>query len=184
MGIAVGGFDFDHSLAHRQDGNIERAAAEVVDGDGFVLLLVESVGQGGRGGLVDDAHHFEAGDLSRILGGLALGVIEIRWNRDHSLGHLAAQVGFGRFLQLRENHGGNLGRRLLLAIDVHPHVVMVAADHFVGDHLHFFVDFVIAAPHEPFDREYRVRGVGDGLSFRDLTDQALAGLGKRPRRMA
>ncbi len=123
--------------------------------------------------------HFEAGDLSRILGGLALCVIEIRWNSDHSLGHLAAQVGFGRFLQLRENHGGNLGRRILLAIDVHPHVVMVAAHHFVGDHLHFFVDFVIAAPHEPFDREYRVRGVGDGLPFRDLADQTLAGLGKR-----
>ena len=123
--------------------------------------------------------HFEAGDLSRVLGGLALGVIEIRWNGDHGLGDLAAQVGLGRFLQLCEDHGRDFGRRILLAIDLHTHVVIVAADDFVGHHLHFFVDFVIAAPHEPFDREYRVRRVGDGLSFGDLADQALAGLGER-----
>ena len=157
MGIAVGGFDFHHSLAYRQDRDIEGAAAEIVDGDRFVFVLVEPVRQGGRGGFVDDAQHFESGDLSRVLGGLALGVIEIRWNRDHGLGDLAAQVGLGRFLQLGQESWRIFRRRILLATDLYAHVVIVAADDFVGDHLHLFVDFVIAAPHEPFDGKYRVR---------------------------
>ena len=81
--VAVGGLHFHHALAHFQDGDIERAAAEVVDGDGLVFLLVESVGQRRRRGLIDDAHHFQAGNLAGVLGGLALRVVEIRRNRDH-----------------------------------------------------------------------------------------------------
>ena len=98
--VAVGGFHLDHAFAHFQDRDIERAAAEIVDGDGLVLLLIEPVGQRGRRRLVDDAHHFQAGDLAGVLGGLALRVVEVRRNRDHGLRDLLAQVGFGRFLQL------------------------------------------------------------------------------------
>ena len=53
-------------------GNIERAAAEVVHGDGFVVLLVEAVSQSRRRRLVDDAQDFQAGNFARLLGGLAL----------------------------------------------------------------------------------------------------------------
>ena len=45
-----------------EDGDVERAAAEVVHRDRFVLLLVEAVGQRRRRGLVDDALHVEPGD--------------------------------------------------------------------------------------------------------------------------
>jgi hypothetical protein len=114
--VAVGGLHFHHALAHFQDRDVEGAAAEVVDRDGLVLLLVQAVGQRGRRGLVDDAHHFEAGDLAGVLGGLALRVVEVRRHRDHRLGDLLAQVGLGRFLQLGEDHGRDLGRRILLAL--------------------------------------------------------------------
>ena len=76
--VAVGRLHFDDALADFEDRDVERAAAEVVDRDGLVLLLVEAVGQRRRGRLVDDAHHFEAGDLPGFLGGLALRVVEIR----------------------------------------------------------------------------------------------------------
>jgi hypothetical protein len=49
------------------------------------VLLVEAVGERRRGRLVDDAQHLEAGDLAGILGGLALGVVEIGRHRDHRL---------------------------------------------------------------------------------------------------
>ena len=75
--VAVGRLHFDHALADFEDRDVERAAAEVVDGDGLVLLLVEAVGQRRGGRLVDDAHHFEAGDLPGFLGGLALRVVEV-----------------------------------------------------------------------------------------------------------
>ena len=64
--VAVGRLDLDDALADFEDRDVERAAAEVVDRDGLVLLLVEAVGQRRRGRLVDDAHHFEAGDAGRL----------------------------------------------------------------------------------------------------------------------
>ena len=85
VGVAVGRLDLDDAFAHFENGNIERAAAEVIHGDGLVLLLVEAVGQRGRRGLVDDALDVEAGDLARVLGGLALRVVEVGRNGDHGL---------------------------------------------------------------------------------------------------
>jgi len=53
--VAVGRLHFDDALAHFEDRDVERAAAEVVDGDRLVLLLVEAVGERGGRRLVDDA---------------------------------------------------------------------------------------------------------------------------------
>ena len=95
-------------------GNIERAAAEVVDGDRLVLFLVEPVSQRRGGGLVDDAHDFQARDFAGVLGGLALRVIEIRGHRDDRLGDLFAQEIFGSGLQLLQNHRGDFRRAVVL----------------------------------------------------------------------
>ena len=76
--VAVGRDDLHDVVADLEDRDVERAAAEVVDGDDLVLLLVEAVGERRRGGLVDDALHVEAGDAAGVLGGLALGVVEVR----------------------------------------------------------------------------------------------------------
>ena len=177
--IAIGGLHFHHAFAHFQDRDIERAAAEIVYGDGFVLLLVQAVSQRGGGRLVDDSHHFESRDLARILGRLALRIVEVGRNRNHGLRDFAAQISFGRFLQLAQDHRRNLGRRILLAADVDARVVRIAADHLVGHHLHFFGDFVIAPAHEALDRKNRVLGIGDGLALRDLPHQPLTTLGER-----
>jgi hypothetical protein len=88
MRVAVGGFHFHHAVAHFEDRDVERAAAEIVDRDGFVLLLVETVGQRGRRRLVDDALDVQTGDLAGVFGGLALGVVEVGRNRDYGFGDL------------------------------------------------------------------------------------------------
>ena len=123
VGVAVGGLDLDDAFADFEDGDIEGAAAEVVDGDGLVLLLVEAVGQRGRGGLVDDALDVEAGDLARVLGGLALGVVEVGRNGDDGLGDRLAQIGLGGLLELLQDHGRDFGRGVLLALREDAHVV-------------------------------------------------------------
>ena len=113
--VAVRGLHLDHALADLQHRDVEGAAAEVVDRDRLVLLLVEAVGQRRRRGLVHDAQHLEPRDLARVLRGLALRVVEVGGHGDHRLVDLLAEVLLGRVLHLLEDHGGDLGRRELLA---------------------------------------------------------------------
>jgi hypothetical protein len=86
--VAAGSLDLEDPLAELQDRNVECAAAEIEDEDSLVLLLVEAVGQGRCGRLVDDALDVEAGDPAGVLGGLALGVLEVGRHRDHGVGNL------------------------------------------------------------------------------------------------
>ena len=124
VGVAVGGDDLDHVLADLQDRDVEGAAAEVVDRDDLVLLLVEAVGQRGRGRLVDDALDVEAGDAAGVLGRLALRVVEVGRHGDDRLGHLLAQVVLGRLLELAEHLGRDLRRGDLLAANLEIHLAM------------------------------------------------------------
>ena len=65
VGVAVRRLDLEDALAELEDRDVERAAAQVVDGDLLVVLLVEAVGERRRGGLVDDPLDVEAGDPAR-----------------------------------------------------------------------------------------------------------------------
>ena len=99
-------------LADLEEGHVEGAATEVEDEDELVLLaLVQAVGQGGGGGLVDDAQDVEARDLAGLLGGLALGVVEVRRDGDDGVGHGLAEVGLGVALELLQDAGADLLRR-------------------------------------------------------------------------
>ncbi len=178
VGVAVGGFHFHHAVAHFQDRNIERATAKVIYRDGFVLLLVQPVGQRRGRGFVDDAHHFQAGDLPGVLGGLALRIVEIGRNRDDGLGDLFAEICLSRFLQFGENHRGNLGRGVAFAVDLDARVAVFAGDHLIRNQLHLLAHFVEAAAHEALDRIHRVLRIGDGLAFRHRANQTLTTLGE------
>jgi hypothetical protein len=115
----VGRLDLEHAVADLEHRHVEGAAAEVEHQDRLVLaLLVEAVGERGRGGLVDDAQHLEAGDLAGLLGGGALGVVEVGGHGDDRLGDGVAQVGLGVALELHERAGRDLLGRVLLAVDV------------------------------------------------------------------
>ena len=89
MGVPVGGFDLEYPFSELQNGDVVRSAAQVEDGDLLVLLLVEPIGERRSGGLVDDPEHLEAGDLSGVLGGLPLRVVEVGRDGDDRLGDLS-----------------------------------------------------------------------------------------------
>ena len=93
--VAVRGLDLEDAVAELEDRDVERAAAEVVDGDLLVLLLVEAVGERRRGRLVDDPLDVEAGDPAGVLGRLALRVVEVGRDGDDRLGDLLAEVRLG-----------------------------------------------------------------------------------------
>ena len=163
-------------LEHR---DVVGAAAQVEDRDLLFLLLVETVGQRGRGGLVDDPEHLEAGDLAGVLGGLALRVVEVGGNGDDRLVDGVAEIVLGRLLHLLEDHRGDFGRRVLLAGDLDRGEPVGAGFDLVRDALDFFLDFIHPASHEPLDGEDGLLGVGDRLALGDLADQPLAVLGER-----
>ncbi len=155
--VAGGGKDLDHAVVDIEDGNVERAAAEVVDHDLLALLLIHAVGESGSGRLIDDTLDLKAGDLAGVLGGLTLGVGEIRGDGDDRLGDGLAQICLGVALELLQDHRGDLLRGVGLAVD---------GDLMIGAHL-------------ALDGGDGAVGVGDGLTLGDLTDHALAGLGER-----
>ena len=118
VGVAVGRDDLDDPLADLEHRDVEGAAAEVVDRDELVLLLVEPVGERCGGRLVDDALDLEAGNLARVLGGLPLRVVEVGRDGDDGLADGRPQVGFRGALELHQDARRDLGRRIALAANL------------------------------------------------------------------
>jgi hypothetical protein len=91
--VARGRLHLEDALAELEDGDVERAAAEVEDEDRLIgALLVEPIGERRRRRLVDDAQDVQTGDRACVLGRLTLGVVEVRRDGDDRVGHLLAQV--------------------------------------------------------------------------------------------
>ena len=178
MCVAVRGLDLEDALADLEDRDVEGAAAEVVDRDRLVLLLVEPVRERGRGRLVHDPEDLQAGDGARVLGRLPLAVVEVGGDRDDRLRDLLAQVGLGGLLELPQDHGGDLGRGVLLAADLDARVAVRGLHDLVGHELDLVEHLVVPATHEALDREDGVLGVRDGLALGDLADQDLPFLGE------
>src|SRR5262249_34735720 len=178
VGIAIGRLHLEDALTDFENRDVERSAAEVVDRDLFVVLLVETVGERGGRGLVDDALDLEAGDLAGVLGRLTLTVVEVGGHRDDGLRDRLAEVRLRGLLQLAQDHRRDLRRRVLLAADLDADIAVRRRHDFVGHLLDLVLDLVVAPAHEALDREDGVLGVGDGLPLGHLTDQDLAVLGE------
>ena len=180
-GVAVGRQHLELMLAFDvrdlDDRDVERAAAQVVDRDlAIAFLLVHAERERRRRRLVDDALDLEAGDLARVLGRLALRVVEVRRNGDDGFGDFLAEIILGGLFHLAQDLGRDLLRRDLLAAHLDPRVAVVGLDDLVGHQadvlLHFL--FVELAADQPLDREDGVLGVGDGLPLRRCADEDLA----------
>ena len=174
--VPVGRFHLEQAVVDFQDGDVEGAAAEVIDRDRLAVLLVQTVGEGRSRRFVDDPQHVEAGDLAGVLGRLTLGVVEIGGHRDDGLRHRFAQVAFGGFLHLLKDHGADLRRAVLVAPDLDPGVAVAAVHDAVGDQLAVLLDLGIghAAADQALDGEDGVFRVGDGLALGRLADEPLA----------
>ena len=155
-GVAIGSQHRDNALCDLDDGYIEGAASQVVHHNVLFLLIVQAVSQGSSGGLIDNPLHIQARDLARVLGSLALGIVEVRRNGDHRFRHLLAQITLCVCLQLLQNHSGNLLGRVLLVVNgpflIRTHLSLNGRDGFLR--------------------------VGHCLTLGRLTDQPLAGLGE------
>ena len=160
--------------------DIEGTATEVVDRDSVVALgLVHAVGQGRRGGLVDNTLDVEAGNLARVLGRLALGIVEIGRHRDNRLGHRLAQKLLGGLFHLAQHFSRDLRGRHFLVANLYPGVAVVGFDNLVGDHLDVFLDHVVLelAADQALHRIQGVVRVGHRLALGALAHQDFAFIG-------
>ncbi len=70
-----------------REGDIEGTTTKIEDEDVALSLdlLVETVGDSGRSGLVDDTEDVQAGDETSILGSLTLRVVEVGGDSDDGI---------------------------------------------------------------------------------------------------
>ena len=149
VSVSGGGLDLEDALLNRQDGDIKGAATKIEDEDIALLrslLLVQTVRNGSRGGLVDDPslynhndssvakficvlfvnyispHNIKTSNDPSVLGGLSLRVVEVSRDGDDGVLDVSAQVGLGRLLHLGQHHRAALlgGKRLLLVLVLNP----------------------------------------------------------------
>mmetsp|Transcript_25199 Transcript_25199/g.64904 ORF Transcript_25199/g.64904 Transcript_25199/m.64904 type:complete len:582 (+) Transcript_25199:201-1946(+) len=150
--VTIGGHDLKHAVVNGQNRHIEGAAAQVKHQDVLLCaLLIEAVGNRGGSGLIDNALHAKASDDAGILCGLALRIVEVRRDSDHSMLDSLAQETLSSDLHLVQDHGTDLLRseHLGLALDLDADVGLALLTHDVVTHqllvlLHLLV-IVLAA---------------------------------------
>ncbi|MNQ62226.1 NAD-specific glutamate dehydrogenase [compost metagenome] len=161
--VAAGSHHLEHPAMQTQDGNVKGAATEVIDGDHPFLTGVEAVGDGGGGGLVEQAQHVQTGQPGRILGALALGVIKIGGHCDDHTVEITAEGGGAALGQFFEDLRRDLHRidQPLAGLDLghavvggHELVRLLTGIH-VGQRL----------AHHPFDRDDGVVGIEGGFAL-------------------
>jgi hypothetical protein len=82
VSVTVGRLDFEDTLLHLEDRDIERSSSEIVDSDLSRVVAVETVSESGSGRLVDDTENVETSDRSGVLGSLTLRVVEVSGDSD------------------------------------------------------------------------------------------------------
>ena len=82
VSVTSGSLDFEDTLFNGQKGDIEGSSTEIEDENVTLAsdLLVETVGDGSGGGLVDDTENLKTSDGARILGRQTLRVVEVGGN--------------------------------------------------------------------------------------------------------
>ena len=88
--IAAGGFDFKQSFGQLQYGDVECAAAQVVNDKRTFRGVVQPVGNRSGGRFVEQAQYIQACQTRGIFGGLALGIVEIGGNGNDGADQIAA----------------------------------------------------------------------------------------------
>ena len=173
IGVAGGGEDLEDVLADLQDGDVERAAAEVVDGDLLRDVLSESIRKRGGGRLVEDAEHVQPGDPAGVLGGLPLVVVEVGGDGDDRLLDLVPEVVLDDRLHLLEHQRGDLGKRVDVLPDLDAYGVVLAFDDLVRHHRLRLLHLVreVEAADQALGAVHGVVGVGDDVALRAVADQ-------------
>ncbi|MPM63602.1 hypothetical protein SDC9_110483 [bioreactor metagenome] len=111
--IATRSDDFENAFRQTQHRDVERAATQVIHGIDAFGGIVQAVGNRRCRRFIDESQQVQARQLGRVLGGLALGIVEICWHGDHRTIDVVVEAVFGAKTQRGQNfrahlHGGFL----------------------------------------------------------------------------
>ena len=181
VSVAGGRLDLEDTLLNGQEGNIESTATQVENEDIALTLdlLVETVGDGGSSGLVNDTEDVKAGNETGVLGSLTLRVVEVGRDRDNGVVDGTTEVGLGGLTHLSEDHGGDLLRGELLGLTLELNLddrLAVLVDDLEGEVLHVGLNLGVGelAANQTLGVEDRVLGVHSDLVLGRITDQTLS----------
>ncbi|MNJ08453.1 NAD-specific glutamate dehydrogenase [compost metagenome] len=180
--VATGGKHFKHAAGQAQDGNIEGTAAQVVNGHQAFSVLVQAIGHGCSSRLVEQAQHVQPGQTRRILGSLALGVVEIGRHGDYRAHQLATQGFFSALTQHLEDIGRDFHRAFRALHGVDERHVRLTADKAVRQLLTQLLDVCQATAHQALDRQHGIEWVAGCGVTRYLTDIDVVGMVTHGRR--
>ena len=180
VSVTSSGLDLEDTLLNGQERDIESTTTEIEDEDVALTLglLVETVGDGSSGGLVDDTEDVQAGDETSILGGLTLRVVEVGGNSDDSVVDSLTEVRLSSLPHLGQDHGRDLlGCECLvlaLELDLDDWLAALVND-LEGEVLHVGLDLCIGelATDQTLGVEDGVVRVHGDLVLCGITDQTL-----------
>jgi len=180
MGVTIGGLDLEDAVLDGQERHVKSATTEIEDENVALALslLVETVGNGGGGGLVNDTLDVEASDGTGILGGLTLRVVEVSWDGDDGVVDSLAEVSLSDLLHLGEDHGGDLLSLELLGfaleVDADERLLTGARLDAEGPESDVILDGTVRelATDKTLSIEDGVSGISGGLIFGCVADQS------------
>jgi hypothetical protein len=181
MGVTVGGLNLENTVLNGEEGDIEGTTSKIEDENGFLLfdLFVETVGNGGSGGLVDDSLDVESGNRSGILGSLSLGIVEVSGDGNDGVFAVFTDVSISDFLHLNENHGGDLlsheSLGLTLVGDLDLGLLILSGENLEGPELHVRLDFSVGelSADKTLGIEDSVLGVSGDLGLGGVSNESL-----------
>jgi hypothetical protein len=175
VSVTVGGLDLEYTAGDLKNGDIESTSAKIVDSDNAVVLL-KTVGKSSGGRLVNHTHDVKTRDLTGVLGGLTLLVVEVGRDSDNGVLQGLANKGLSGLLHLSEDETTDLRRRVLLALGLEPCVAVAVLDNLVGNLLDVLLDLSVGelATDKTLGGEESVLGVDNGLTLGSNTDKTLA----------
>lgn len=180
VSVTSGGLDLEDTLLDGQERHIEGTTTKIEDEDVALTLdlLVETVGNGGSSGLVDDTENVEASNETGVLGSLTLRVVEVGRDSDNGVVDGTTEVSLSGLTHLGEDHGGDLLRSevlgLALELDLNDRLAALVND-LEGEVLHISLDLGVRelAANETLGIEDSVLRVHGDLVLGGITDQTL-----------
>src|SRR5262245_36356366 len=138
--IAGGRLYFKNSLADVEYRYVECSSAQIKHENRFVFLFIETIGKRSGCRFVDDSQNIQTGNLSRVLSGLPLCVIEVSRDCDHCVVYFFPKLLSRVIRKFPEHQRRYLLRRVKLAGDFETDGIVGSWNDLKRHILDFFLD--------------------------------------------